>query len=134
MYFEHVSLKKLGLRVQLGHRPGEICLYSERCADDDFCIIDVNGIHDISIDFCGCGASVQQHTLQLLRARLFPATVIAPKTAVTHACLEAFELLSYESKTTAFEYYRTLTRMTDNTQINSPKVRLTFTYFFISHP
>jgi hypothetical protein len=60
----------------------------------------------------------------LLRARLFPATVIAPKTAVTHTCLEAFELLSYESKITAFKFYRTLTRLTDNTQVNPPKVSL----------
>ncbi|PPQ87021.1 hypothetical protein CVT26_005108, partial [Gymnopilus dilepis] len=126
-YFERISLKALGLRIQLGHPPGEKCVHSETCADDDFCIIDVNGVHNVAIDFCGCGQSNQQHTVQLLRARLFPATVVSPKTAATFGCLEAFEVLSYESKCTAFEYYRTLTRLTDNTGLVTVKVKsLTF--------
>lgn len=122
VYFERTSLKKLGLRIQLGHPPGEKCLHPLTCADDDFCVVDVNGVHDVGIDFCACGRSTQQHTVQLLRARLYPATVTAPKTAATYACLEAFELMSYESKITAFEYYQTLMRLTDNTGVIPLKV------------
>lgn len=84
----------------------------------------MNGVHDVGIDFCACGRSTQQHTVQLLRARLYPATVTAPKTAATYACLEAFELMSYESKITAFEYYQTLMRLTDNTGVIPLKVSL----------
>ncbi|KIM37573.1 hypothetical protein M413DRAFT_56267, partial [Hebeloma cylindrosporum] len=123
VYFETSSLKKLGLRVQLGHRFGERCFNSERCTNDDFVIIDIHGIHEVGIDFCGCGKSDQRHTVQLLRANLFPATVKQPKTAATTRVLELFELLSYESKASAFEFYNTLSRLTDNTGISPPKDR-----------
>ncbi|KAG6808746.1 hypothetical protein H0H92_003017, partial [Tricholoma furcatifolium] len=65
---------------------------------DDFMIIDVTGIHPVGIDFCACGGSNQSHMVQLLRSRLFPATVSNPKTAATFQALKTFELLSYESK------------------------------------
>jgi hypothetical protein len=47
-------------------------------------------------------------TTQLLRARLFPSTVVDPKTAATFRVLETFQLLSFTSKVSAFEYYRSL--------------------------
>lgn len=122
MYFKTTSLKKLGLRIQLGHRFGERCFNSECCTNDDFIIIDTHGIHEVGIDFCGCGKSDQRHTVQLLRANLFPATIKQPKTAATTRVLELFELLSYESKASAFEFYNTLSRFTDNTGISPPKV------------
>ncbi|KAG6914117.1 hypothetical protein DXG01_002336 [Tephrocybe rancida] len=67
--------------------------------------------------------SIQSHTAQLLRARLFPATVINPKTAATFSLLKTFELLSYKSKVSAFQFYHTLSRLTDNTGLNPPKDR-----------
>ena len=73
------------------------------------------------MDFCGCGKSDQCHTVQLLHASLFPATIKQPKMATTMRVLELFELLSYESKASAFEFYHTLSRFTDNTGISPPK-------------
>jgi hypothetical protein len=84
-------------------------------------VIDVNGIHEISLDFCECGTA-QTHVKQLLRARLFPATVSDPKTALTFRVLEQYQLLSFESKASAYEYYQCLTRLSDNVGINPPKV------------
>jgi CxC2 like cysteine cluster associated with KDZ transposases len=36
--------------------------------------------------------------------------------------LETFELLSYVSKVSPFEYYQVLSRLTDNTGFNVPNV------------
>ena len=121
MYFTMTSLKKLGLRIQLGHQFGEKCLNPEHCTIDDFIIIDTHGIHEVGIDFCGCGKSDQRHTVQLLCAKLFLAMIKQPKTAATMRVLELFELLGYESKASAFEFYHTLSRFTDNTGISPPK-------------
>ncbi|KAG2341891.1 hypothetical protein BDR05DRAFT_976767 [Suillus weaverae] len=49
-YFMTVSLKKLGLAF-----------------NNDFTLIDTNGIHEIGLDFCGC-ETAQTHTRQLLHA------------------------------------------------------------------
>lgn len=123
-FFEDSPLKYLGLRIQLGHPIGEKCLNPERAADDDFTVITSHGIHTIGLNFCGCGKSSQDHVIQLLRIRLFPATIKYPKTAATFDCLETFEKLSYVSKISAFEFYQTASRLTDDTGTKTPKVSL----------
>ncbi|KAF8170968.1 hypothetical protein BJ912DRAFT_860833 [Pholiota molesta] len=122
-YFEKISLKSLGLRKQLGHPPGERCLNAVHCSNDDFVVLHSNGMHEIGLDFCGCGAGNQLASVQLLRARLFPATLVNPKTAATIEVLDLFSILSYESKMSAFQFYHSLSRLTDNTGINTPKDR-----------
>ena len=79
-------------------------------------------IHEVSIDFCSCRKSDQHHTVQLLCTNLFSAMIKQPKTAATTRVLELFELLSYKSKASAFEFYNTLSWFTDNTGISPPKV------------
>ncbi|KAG2107192.1 uncharacterized protein F5147DRAFT_746009 [Suillus discolor] len=64
-FFECLSLKAMGLRIQLGHAIGESCILPRRAFNDDFVLIDANGIHEIGLDFCGCMTS-QTHTKQLL--------------------------------------------------------------------
>ena len=123
-FFQYSPLKELGLRIQLGHPIGEKCLNPERAADDDFTVINAHGIQSVRIDFCGCGKSSQDHVIQLLRARLFPATIKYPKTAATFDCLETFEKLSYVSKISAFEFYQTASRLTDDTGTKTPKASL----------
>ncbi|KAG6848619.1 hypothetical protein H0H93_015447 [Arthromyces matolae] len=122
-YFEKKSLKSMGLRFQLGHIQGERCANPQSCTYDDFTIIDNKGIHTVGIDFCACGASNQSHVVQLLRARLFPATVSAPRSAASFQVLKTFEILSYESKVSVFEFYSSLARLTDNTGLSTPKDR-----------
>jgi hypothetical protein len=119
-YFEKASLQQLGLRKQLNHPPGERCLNPIRCQEDEFWIIDVTGLHNVTIDFCGCGKEDQRQTVQLLRSGLYPATVAEPQSAATFQVLKLFELLSYESKSSAFEVYQTLSCLTDNTGTNVP--------------
>jgi hypothetical protein len=70
-------------------------------------------VHEVGVDFCNCGQSTT-HTIQLLRARLFPATTQLPATAATFSVLKHFQLMSYESKTSAFQFYKALARETCN--------------------
>lgn len=122
VFFVKTTLKDLGLRIQLGHPLGDTCLNPVRCPKDDFSIIHTNGIHEVGLDYCGCGKSNQRHLIQLLRSRLFPATVVAPKSAATLDVLDIFDFLSYESKMSPFEFYYSLERLTDNTGMNTPNV------------
>ncbi|KAG1872264.1 hypothetical protein F4604DRAFT_1881048 [Suillus subluteus] len=80
---------------------------------DDFVVIDVNGIHTIGLDFCGCETAQLQVT-QLLQ------------TAATFRALEYFQILSFESKASALELYHTIVHLTDNTGIHIPKAKWRF--------
>ncbi|KAJ6448382.1 hypothetical protein C8R45DRAFT_850359, partial [Mycena sanguinolenta] len=73
--FKHVSLQSLGLRVQLGHCWGEPCP-QPRPGHKNFRIIHTNGIHDVSINFCGCRDEllVGSHCQQLLCRSWYPVT------------------------------------------------------------
>jgi hypothetical protein len=77
-------------------------------------VIDNNGIHQVGVDYCSCEKALPQ-VEQVLRARWYPATSITPKTAATFNALEYFHLLTFESKTSVFEYIKSLMRRTDNT-------------------
>ncbi|KAK0493690.1 hypothetical protein EDD18DRAFT_1356144 [Armillaria luteobubalina] len=58
--------------------------------------------------------------MQLQGSWLFPATDIKPHTAVTTVALEQFQMLTFMGKISAYEYYHSLIRLTDNTGIKSP--------------
>lgn len=122
-FFQRVSLKELGVRLQLGHPRGEQCVVPETCYADDFVVIDITGIHSIGLDFCGCGNTTQIRVRQLLRSKLFPGTTAQPRTAATFRLLRTFELLSYESKVSALEFYQTIARLTNNSTDEPAKVR-----------
>ncbi|KAJ7885134.1 hypothetical protein B0H14DRAFT_3082330 [Mycena olivaceomarginata] len=120
-FFEGVSLKSLGLRIQLGHGRNGTCTGTlararEEAAKplrDDFCIIDSNGVHEVALDFCSCSRA-EDHDIQLLRARLYPATTTNPATAATFRVLRDFHLLSLEAKSSAHHFYNKLARQTNN--------------------
>ncbi|TDL13603.1 hypothetical protein BD410DRAFT_817291 [Rickenella mellea] len=120
-HFERTSLKHLGLRLQLGHREGASCISPVR-GSGQFVVIHVNGIHEVAINFCGC-ATAKLHTVQLLRARLFPATTSAPKTAATFEVLKHFHISTFESKASTWHFYNALRRQSDNTGLLDVKLR-----------
>ncbi|KAJ7440330.1 hypothetical protein B0H11DRAFT_2253095 [Mycena galericulata] len=115
-YFEDKTLKELGLRIQLGHWVGRNnrCSLPEPAPGNDFVIVGENAVHRVALDFCGCGKG-GTHASQLLRARLYPATVVHPRTAATFNELDRFQLMNFESKCSAYEYYHALSRQGDNT-------------------
>lgn len=119
IFWTYTSLKDIGLRVQLGH--SDLTCACPVRGHTDFLVLHVNGIHWVNVDFCGCDRRVS-HRQQLLRCDWFPSTVHQPQTACTRRVLEHFLLLTWSSKVSAFEYYQTLERLTDNTGISVPKV------------
>ena len=88
---------------------------------DEFVVLDVNGIHEVGLDFCDCEKSKLEF-IQLLRYGWFPASVDRPKTAATLSVLKLFQMLNFESKASLFKFYNTLARLTDNTGLSAPKV------------
>ncbi|TFK82052.1 hypothetical protein K466DRAFT_603992 [Polyporus arcularius HHB13444] len=113
-FFERVSLKSLGLRIQLGHEPGDRCYNPKRAFGDDFVVIDITGIHEVAVDFCNCQSALA-HATQLLRTRWYPAKYTDPKTAATFRLMEHFHVLSTQSKVSGWEFYASLSRRTENT-------------------
>ncbi|KAG2089640.1 hypothetical protein BD769DRAFT_1632141 [Suillus cothurnatus] len=109
-----------GLHVQLSHPAGKFCLLPQKAVNDDFTLIDSNGIHEIGLDFCGC-KTAERHTKQLLRATWFPATSTNPCTAATFQILEQYHLLLFESKVSGYEFYHSLVHLTDNTGLRPRK-------------
>jgi len=124
-HFEKTSLKDLELVIQLGHPIGDKCHRPRKPKDDKFVVLSNDFIQYVTLRFCGCGGTADSDVDQLLKRGLFPATTTAPQTAATFRCLETFEVLQYESKLSALEYYQTLVRLTDNTGLtgdDDPKV------------
>ncbi|KAJ6487385.1 hypothetical protein C8R47DRAFT_1177491 [Mycena vitilis] len=107
------SGKSVGIRIQLGHTLGHVCLNPVAAHGDAFVIVSET-IDEVGLDYCNC-TTAQERNVQLLRMRLYPATGTNPRSAATFAVLERFEHMSLESKCSAYEFYNSLSRATDNT-------------------
>ncbi|KAJ7449011.1 hypothetical protein FB451DRAFT_1102933, partial [Mycena latifolia] len=120
--FVRKTLKDMGLRIQLGHwhSTDRRCPVPTPASGDDFVVVDSHGVHEVGLDYCGCGAGGLP-TVQLLRAQLYPATTTNPKSAATFAVLRRFHLLSFESKCSVYEFYQSLARETDNMRYKEAK-------------
>ncbi|KAJ7805536.1 hypothetical protein B0H14DRAFT_3485065 [Mycena olivaceomarginata] len=105
-FFVASSLKALGLRVQLGHHPGERCVEPVPL-HSQFVVLHVNGIHEVVVDACDCErwAWAGPPEEQLQRAGWFPATDTQPRTCATMEMLDQFLLQTYQAKTTMYDYY-----------------------------
>ncbi|TFY50630.1 hypothetical protein EVJ58_g10963, partial [Rhodofomes roseus] len=121
-HFRRTTLKTMGLRIQLGHPPGVQCRNPVKAFADDFIILDVSGVNEVAVDYCGC-ETAQAKSMQLLRSRIIPATGIDPKTAATFRLMEFYHVLHNQSKVSGFEFYNTLSRRTDNTGTVEIKAR-----------
>ncbi|KAL0574972.1 hypothetical protein V5O48_006988 [Marasmius crinis-equi] len=113
-FFERQTLGSIGLTIQLGHPPGEVCS-SPRPARSKFVIVDVDSIQDVNLSFCMCrrSSTVGDSWQQLIRARLYPGTVDTPATAFTFRCLTAFHNFTLQGKMSAYDFYHGLEMLTD---------------------
>ncbi|KAJ7699815.1 hypothetical protein B0H16DRAFT_1835822 [Mycena metata] len=94
--FQRTSLKDLGLRVQLYH---EGCV--SPVAVDNFVLLDLGHIHELSVAFCGCEKRHgMERQKELLRRRWYPATHNTPRTAATFKFLDFFIIQTHQAKTT----------------------------------
>ncbi|KAE9383999.1 hypothetical protein BT96DRAFT_1008551 [Gymnopus androsaceus JB14] len=123
-FFEHCTLKNCGLILELGgHTKDKPCLMVSIASLENLTVVNKCGIQDITVCYCSCHHAGAQRE-QLLHARLWPATITNPKTAVTFDCLEHFQMLNLMTKTSGSEFYETLERLTDNTGMRVPASRL----------
>ncbi|KAF7322147.1 CxC2 domain-containing protein [Mycena kentingensis (nom. inval.)] len=118
-FFARVSLKSLGVRVQMGHRPRERCS-APTPAYSDFTVLHLNGIHSVNVDFCGCHLRQDAFYIQLLRRGWYPATTTSPRTVATFQTLDTFHTLSLKGKITAYDYYGTLEHLTNGSGVKPP--------------
>ncbi|KAJ7642666.1 hypothetical protein DFH06DRAFT_1137218 [Mycena polygramma] len=120
VFFAKTSLKKLDQRIQFGHPPREKCLRPQ-AGHEDFVVLHDNGIHTVAVDFCACDSPERAEPhIQLLHAGWFPATDDLPRTAATMLVLDKFHLHSLQAKTTAYDFYAVLERLTDSTGVKPP--------------
>ncbi|KAJ7715761.1 hypothetical protein B0H16DRAFT_1667046 [Mycena metata] len=121
-FFEATSLKVLGLRVQLGHPPRQQCSGRHQL-HEDFVILHTNGIHHVNVDACACPENrlaAGSPEEQLLRAGWFPATDDRPRTCATFELLDFFWMTTHQAKTTMYDFYNVLEKITDNTGVKPP--------------
>ncbi|KAJ7084767.1 hypothetical protein B0H15DRAFT_951268 [Mycena belliarum] len=116
--YTKMYLKDLGLRIQFGHRgcvrpcPGH----------QTFVVLHLGVIQEVAVDFCGCEQEFLHGTpdIQLLRRGWFPATDDQPQTAATFELLDFFHAQTLQAKTTMYDFYVALEKMTDNTGVKPP--------------
>lgn len=81
-------------------------------------IVDASQLLSLPVMYCGC-ASAASEDLQLLDSRFFPASFKEVKTAFTFNCLDDFRLSNLECKTSAYQYFQRLRRLTNPAFPNS---------------
>ncbi|KAI0341038.1 hypothetical protein BDW22DRAFT_1445358 [Trametopsis cervina] len=142
-YYSRSTLAGAGLRLQCGHR-GDECPAQERTEpidvlddmpeEDDtdvtrpastfgptqrrageLTVIDVSGIHHISVQYCQCSTAAERYR-QLLDVQLYPASCDRPATVFTFAVLDNFILHNRACNMPAQSYFNALQRMTDPIQ------------------
>lgn len=109
-HFVPVNTEERGFTLHLGHR-GEPCPLSSAGNVQEMDVMHTNGIHSISIAFCGCRNQLRWE--QLLENDLFPGTEERPQSAFSFAVLEQFHTFNLVSKTAAQDFNQALMRMTD---------------------
>ncbi|EEB98495.1 hypothetical protein MPER_01981, partial [Moniliophthora perniciosa FA553] len=105
------TLHDHGYAVQLGHH-GAPCPSLNEPRPVKFTVAHSNGVHGTYVSFCNC--SGVSRVEQLMRARLFPASVEEPETAFTFAVMKEYDLHSLQAKIAAYDFFLTLCRLTDN--------------------
>ncbi|THU93273.1 hypothetical protein K435DRAFT_670546, partial [Dendrothele bispora CBS 962.96] len=123
VFFEEVSLKSLGLVVQLGHHHGSPC--SDPRFTRAFTVIHVNGIHDVCVGFCNCEnkGRAGEWREQLLHRRWYPATHLNPRTCTTMEALNHFHVMTLQGKVTTYDYYNGLEKLRNNVGLKKQKDR-----------
>ncbi|KLO04959.1 hypothetical protein SCHPADRAFT_789776, partial [Schizopora paradoxa] len=121
-FWERSSLCEIGGSLFLGHNgiPCETPSMQSRTMN----ILHTNGFHECNVVACGCVDGDERNLYrQLLRAGLFPATSISPRTAVSFSCLRQCDLLMTQGKITGNDFYETLVHLSDNTGIDEPRCK-----------
>ncbi|KAJ7828326.1 hypothetical protein B0H13DRAFT_2373260 [Mycena leptocephala] len=110
-FFVKHDISSLGHIIQLGHHGGPC---ASPVGTRKFTVVDHNGVHATQLAFCGCRELPPNKVRQLMRSRLFPATMKETKTAFTFTLLKQCHLHNLEAKKAAYDYMGALRRLTNN--------------------
>ena len=107
----------MGLKIQLNHAS----LFCENpiASHISFVIQHTNGIHAVSILYCGCARAISQH-LQLLCRGFYPSSQLIVKTCATFELLELLHKLALTMKASIYDFYCALEKLTINTGLSVP--------------
>ncbi|KAH9922726.1 uncharacterized protein B0H18DRAFT_1183398 [Fomitopsis serialis] len=115
-FFQTSSLYNVGARLFLGHG-GAPCPLFSLISGEGLChkitVVDVTGVHHVRVTFCQC-SKPDSKPRQLLALGLYPASVLAPRTAFTFRVLDDFLLANKISGIAAQSYFERLRRLTSN--------------------
>lgn len=92
------------------------------CAHTSFVVLHDNGIHEVAVDICDCedAAIHGSAEIQMMRAGWFPATDENPRTCATFQCLDLFMASTLQAKTTIWDFYGMLEKLTGNSGKKPP--------------
>ena len=78
-------------------------------------VVDTTGVHELRTRFCRCHplTSNPLHT-QLINMGLYPSSMERTRTVFTFRVLHHYDLTNLEGKTSAWQYYSTLRRLSSN--------------------
>lgn len=119
-HFVVVSLKSLGLTIQLNHS-NTIC-DNPIPGHAGLLVLHVNGIHEVSFTYCGCSRSIPHHH-QLLRRRIYPASQVTVRTCATFELLRVLHMLALTTKSNTYDFYRALEKLTAHDGVKIIKSR-----------
>lgn len=78
-------------------------------------VVDTTGIHEMRVRFCQCQSLEDNPMLnQLMSMGLYASSSKRTRTVFTFRVLHHFDITNLEGKTTAWQYYCTLKRLTSN--------------------
>ncbi|KAL0566303.1 hypothetical protein V5O48_015717 [Marasmius crinis-equi] len=118
--FKKDTLQNIGLVIRLNHTYHP-CPSTEK-SHRQLQILDINGIHNVTVEFCNCERRIEPY-LQLLRRNIYPATQSVIKTCATFRLLEHLHLLSLVGKGSTYDFYRVLEKTSFNEGLDIPPSR-----------
>ena len=116
-----ISTLRENYAVQLGHY-GKPCPTLDQPKPVKFTVTHSNGVHGTRLSFCNCGRGSRVE--QLMRARLFPASLVEPETAFTFSVMREYDIHSLQGKIAAYDYFLSLRRLTDNVHTDQVNVSM----------
>ncbi|KAL0565932.1 hypothetical protein V5O48_016083 [Marasmius crinis-equi] len=121
--FVKTTLKTLGHRTQIGHPCGESCPFP-RPSHKDFVVLAWNGIHHVTVNFCGCdaGKDIPRH-IQLMEMGWWPSSYKEPRSAATFELLRNLHIINLRAQTPPTDFYKSLEHITDGTGLEKLPIR-----------
>ncbi|KAJ7118609.1 hypothetical protein C8R43DRAFT_960209 [Mycena crocata] len=108
-------------------------LHNDEACQRKFTVIDVTGIHTVTLQFCCCDDSVKPWQ-QLMRVRWWPATVGDPSTCATFGVIRLFQNMNCLGKVSGYHFLRALELLTNSDGLKPPpNRRRAFMYIVRQH-